>query len=166
MKTHSSARASNETRTAPCKAKQPKKKSSKHTAERLLEELIAVLEDLPAFSYALISDGNYGVGPTLVSAVDLVCNACDGMETGYDGPYPEWQFVDAKAEAARRHKEIVETVTAWVEQLKQAGASFVLVWQAFGETQPHIEYSADYDWDRVCADLVDFIHEEILCRCT
>ncbi len=164
MRTTNSARTNDEQKTTPPqKAKKSKAKSSKLTAEQLLEDMLAVLECLPAFSYALTSDGNYGTGPTLISAVDLVMNACMGV--GSDGPYPESQFADAKIAATRRRQEIIETVTAWVEKLKQAGASFALIWQAFGETEPRVEFSEDYDPERAHESLVDLIRQEILLCC-
>jgi hypothetical protein len=132
---------------------------SKRAIERLLEDAIEYFHELPGFSFALTGGGISGIGPTLASAVELVCLAYSGDE--YDGPIPESMFRTARAEAVGRHDDIVAAVTARVQQLHDAGASFVVCWHAVGELMPRVDFSADYEGDEGRSELAEVLWGEI-----
>jgi hypothetical protein len=123
----------------------PKKKPGKTgKGKRLLKDLIAYLKELPAFTFVLCGGTCSSVGPTLASAIEMVTTG--GYCSHYYGPFPETAFAEAKTEAAHRYSEIVESVSSRVEQIQEnVDVSFVLYWQAFGDANPHLDFSAEHE---------------------
>jgi hypothetical protein len=126
----------------------------------LVPDLRDFLENLPAFSYVLLSgDGDCAVGPTLGSAVDLVW--CALHDWTYEGPYTASQSKSVSAKAREQLPQIVEDVKTRVRQLRKAGIDFILCWQAFGEKQPHLDWHGDYSAGQLREELIELLRDEI-----
>ena len=126
---------------------------------RIAENLLEVLENSPGVSYAFVSDGICGIGPTLISAVELICCLRRGVR--YAGPFPEYEFVEIADQLLQQQKATIASVRRPVQCIRRSGVTFALIWQAFGERQTHVVHSADYDFDDALEAVVDCLRDEL-----
>lgn len=142
------------------KSEAPKKQSErrKQAAEKTSHEVATTLEKMPALTFALQANGGRWIGPNLISPIELAQCAFQGLD--YNGPYPEHDFQRARTEASERRNEIITTVEKQVRRLRKSGVAFVLLWQAYGEGDHHLDYSADFADADVRKEIADLLVEE------
>jgi hypothetical protein len=136
--------------------KAPKAPKKPIDTDKAIRETITVFEDSPAVTFAFLGeDGSRWIGPNLISPIGLA--QCAFQCADYDGPYPESEFQRIKAVASKRRTEIVTTVKKQLRRLQKLGVGFLVLWQAYGESDPHIDYSthfADADASKEIGDLL------------
>lgn len=126
------------------------------------DELVEFFERLPALSYLFLgSDRTLLMGPTLISAVDLVICAYTGSR--YRGPYPEADFKEDIVGISRHCDEVVTAVEKRIMKLRQSGGYFILCWQAFGEEEPHLDYWEGCSDREARNELVECLKAELEC---
>lgn len=107
------------------------------------------LDGLPGLTYLFVSDDEAEIGPDDPDAIVLgICSVCPRP---YPGPFG--MSSHELSEANGRRAEIVAAVKKHVKRLHKSGASFVLLWQAFGELAPHFDYSEDHDTESAAREI-------------
>lgn len=144
----------------------PKEQSAsrrRRVTEEAMEDAVEFFQTMPALSFVFVGDrGPHAVGPNLISAIELA--VCTFNDFEYAGPYPESEFKAKKLDASKRREEIIAAVKEEVRRLRKVGASFIICWQAFGESDPHVDHSDDYADVDVLEYVAGFLQDEVRWR--
>ena len=134
--------------------KHPDQSNSHYVGDVLYDFLLGT----PAFTFFVSIGGEIHYQSELGSVVDLL--RCYVSREPYNGPYSESAF-DLHAALARR-RSIVAEAEGRILEFKRRAEKFVVLWQACGEQQVHLDYSADYP-SRVDAlkDIVSYLENSL-----